>query len=263
MKQSLLDPQSRLFFSVDLVNSTASKQRGDEGAWRRKFLSFYRDFPRYLFEQVDQLSESIFAKEDRVEFTFWKAVGDELLYSCRVDSAAQTVLAVEAWLRAQDAYEEQAYENEFNKQPTKGGVFSATFPHPDLMVAVPVNPRGEAHDEDVLALNHTALQKIDSQSCGRNVICDESGSYILDYLGPSLDTGFRVVSYATENLFTMSVEVTAALMDGLSPRDSDRSRSSVQEDTALKVTHISVLHSQSLKGIWDERPYPIFCIKRG
>ena len=39
-------PQTRLFFSVDLVGSTAYKQT--EPKWQPKFLSFYREFPQCL-----------------------------------------------------------------------------------------------------------------------------------------------------------------------------------------------------------------------
>ena len=121
-------PQTRLFFSVDLVGSTAYKQT--EPKWQPKFLSFYREFPQCLANSLREQEVKLPNGTELPKPVFWKAVGDELLYVCPVESMAQVRFAVDAWLEAQKKYEESTLKGE-SLQKTKGAVFAVTFPGPD------------------------------------------------------------------------------------------------------------------------------------
>lgn len=234
--------QTRLFFSVDLVGSTAYKQA--EHRWQPNFLSFYREFPQYLanalHDQESNLPDGIALPEP----VFWKAVGDELLYVCPVANTVQVKIAVDAWLDAQKQYEDCTLKGEKLKK-TKGAVFAATFPGPDCMVAIPRDPGNQADsDRSVIELNDEAVNKLAS----RNKMADDE--YLLDFLGPSIDTGFRVIAQSTDRYFTMSLEVAWAY--------SEQARITESE----KKHEVEFLCERQLKGVWGNRPYPIFVIDR-
>lgn len=90
-------PRSLLFLSCDITGSTAFKQRRS-APWLRTFLSFYREFPQQLGD--------LLAEADRpLRFDLWKAVGDEMIFTCAVDDERDVDLAVRLWLAAMDGYE--------------------------------------------------------------------------------------------------------------------------------------------------------------
>lgn len=234
--------QTRLFFSVDLVGSTAYKQA--EHRWQPNFLSFYREFPQYLANSLHDQESNLPNGVALPEPVFWKAVGDELLYVCPVINTAQVKIAVDAWLDAQEQYEDCTLKGE-KLQKTKGAVFAATFPGPDCMVAIPRDPGNQADsDRSVIELNDEAVNKLAS----KNRMADDE--YLLDFLGPSIDTGFRVIAQSTDRYFTMSLEVAWAY--------SEQARI-----TESKNKHeVEFLCERQLKGVWGNRPYPIFVIDR-
>ena len=239
-----LTPQSRLFFSVDMVNSTAYKQHTDN--WQRKFLRFYREFPEQLNSAFNKLKAEEHLRDtftDGFQFHFWKAVGDELLYYCPVDSAKQVWCAVEIWILAQKLCEEEVSQDE--EQLTKGAIFLATFPGPDTVVAIPRNPEPESMT-DVISLNDKAVAELFN---GRH----EESNYLLDFIGPSIDTGFRVVSKSDSRYLTMSLEVAWAYSRGAKDI-SDRS-----EAYDHKIQYRGRFE---LKGVWNGKPYPLFAIDR-
>lgn len=238
----LTKPQTRLFFSVDLVGSTAYKQT--EHRWQPKFLSFYREFPQCLADSLREQKDNRHSGVSIPKPVFWKAVGDELLYVCPVRSVAQVRIAVDAWLDAQAKYEEDTLKKE-KLQKTKGAVFAATFPGPDCMVAIPRDPGDQAgSDRSVIELNDAAVEKL----AASNKMADDE--YLLDFLGPSIDTGFRVIAQSTDRYFTMSLEVAWAYSESTRATEPENSR------------QVEFLCERQLKGVWGNRPYPIFVIDR-
>lgn len=239
----LTQPQTRLFFSVDLVGSTAYKQT--EHRWQPKFLSFYREFPQCLADSLREQKDNRHDGASIPKPVFWKAVGDELLYVCPVRNVAQVKIAVDAWLDAQAKYEENTLKKE-KLQKTKGAVFAATFPGPDCMVAIPRDPGDQADsDRSVIELNDAAVKKL----AASNKMADDE--YLLDFLGPSIDTGFRVIAQSTDRYFTMSLEVAWAYSESTRVTESEN-----------KHRVVEFLCERQLKGVWGNRPYPIFVIDR-
>lgn len=239
----LEDSQTRLFFSVDLVGSTAYKQT--EHRWQPKFLSFYREFPQCLADSLRKQKDNLRKGTSLPKPVFWKAVGDELLYVCPVRNVAQVKMAVDAWLDAQAKYEENTLKKE-KLQKTKGAVFAATFPGPDCMVAIPRDPGDQADsDRSVIELNDAAVKKL----AASNKMADDE--YLLDFLGPSIDTGFRVIAQSTDRYFTMSLEAAWAYSESTRATESEK-----------KNHVVEFLCERQLKGVWGNRPYPIFVIDR-
>lgn len=75
-------------------------------------------------------------------------------------------------------------------------------------------------------------RKLGEENCG------------LDFIGPSIDCGFRLGKYASKNEIAISVEV-ADLLNGISRLQSS----------------LYYLKSENLKGVFGEKKYPIFVLK--
>jgi hypothetical protein len=224
-----VDPRSLLFLSCDIVGSTAYKQQRGT-AWQQTFLSFYRQFPQTL---GDLTREAKYGPG----FNLWKPVGDELIFTSRVTSEKDIYHAVRIWLDAMDMYEDTLKEFSL---ATKGGAFVATFPGPDSESSIPRDPLTETSDKGVVELNDEALQS-------------RSPAYMYDYFGPSVDTGFRVLSACSHRYFTMSVEVTWALAQCVVDEGLGK---------PFQVGDMLLLDTRQFKGVWDGREYPLFALDR-
>jgi hypothetical protein len=220
------DAYSLLFLSCDIVGSTGYKQKST--LWRKTFLTFYRDFPQALGKLTREA-------DYEPGFVLWKAVGDELIFTSRVRTERHVSDAFRIWLAAMDVYERQISEEGLG---TKGGAFIATFPGPDSESSIPLDPTTEVSDKGVFELNRDALAAQDKDR------------YLFDYFGPSIDTGFRVVSQCNPRYFTLSVEVVWALA---------RARS---DDSDVPFNDILLHGSPELKGVWKGRQYPLFAVDR-
>lgn len=224
--ESQEDAYSLLFLSCDIVGSTSYKQQSD--LWRKTFLTFYRDFPQAL----GQLTQGA---AYRPGFALWKAVGDELIFTSPVRNERNVSDAVRIWLNAMSVYERQISKEGLG---TKGGAFIATFPGPDSESSIPLDPTTEVSDKGVFELNRDALASQDKDK------------YLFDYFGPSIDTGFRVISHCSQRFFTLSVEVVWAMA---------RARA---DDSNVPFDDVLLRGSPELKGVWRGREYPLFAVDR-
>ncbi|PZR54189.1 hypothetical protein DNL40_04465 [Xylanimonas oleitrophica] len=222
-------PRSLLFLSCDLVGSTQYKQR--EPLWQEAFLSFYREFPQIL-------GELTLEKKYAPGFDLWKPVGDELIFTTPVTTETDVFRATRIWVETMDAYEKGPLRDVGMK--TKGGAFIATFPGPDSESSIPRDPTIEKSDKGVVELNDEALTT-------------RSPNYLYDYFGPSIDTGFRVLSACSNRYFTLSVETAWALAQCAVD-------SGVRNE--FPVSDLRLLDSREFKGVWNGREYPLFALDR-
>lgn len=223
---------SLLFLSCDLVGSTKFKQQADT-QWQRTFLSFYREFPQILGDLTREAGYE-------PGFELWKAVGDELIFTTRVDHENQIFRAVRIWLQAMQRYETEVLNDV--DLATKGGAFVATFPGPDSESSIPRNPQSETSDKGVVELNDDALA------------IRRPDVYLYDYFGPSIDTGFRVVGACSQRYFTLSVEVALAM--------SQCTADGGVSNSAYAFEDVLLLDSIVFKGVWRGREYPLFALDR-
>ncbi|RLP76351.1 hypothetical protein D9V32_05630 [Mycetocola tolaasinivorans] len=231
--------KSILFLSADLVGSTSYKQEKD--GWQLIFLGFYREFPQMLgnvYREHQKLHEG------KLEFTLWKAIGDELIFEVPVTSEADISDAVRVWLKAMEDYESDSLRE--SKLALKGGAFIATFPGPDSESSIPRAPDVEVSDNPVVILNDEALKGKKSHT-----------RFLYDYFGPSVDTGFRIAGHASRRYFTMTVEVIWAIA-----KIAHSSESSTELDTRHHVRDVVFRGREFLKGVWRGQEYPIFAIDR-
>ncbi len=74
---------------------------------------------------------------------------------------------------------------------------------------------------------------------------------LTDYLGPSMDIGFRLSKYSTKDLITISLEVACIL-------SLAKKSEKIFEEEEIKIIHNKL---EKLKGIYAGQPYPIFWIE--
>lgn len=221
-------PRSVLFLSCDLVGSTHFKQQ--RKLWQKVFLSFYREFPQILGELTR-------AEHFEPGFSLWKPVGDELIFTAVVTTEDQVYRAVRLWTCAMESYETYVLSDIGMK--TKGGAFIATFPGPDSESSIPRDPAMEKSDKGVVELNDEAL-------------ASRSDDYLFDYFGPSIDTGFRVLSACSNRFFTLSVEVAWAMAQCAVDVGVRTDRYPLED--------LRLLDAREFKGVWNGREYPLFAL---
>lgn len=226
---------SILFLSCDLQNSTQFKQN-EENDWIKTFLAFYTEFPSILSAEVSKSCAGLGGR-----LSLWKAIGDELIFSILIQSEQECSDATDAWLAAMFEFELQHL---LTKTPMtlKGGAFLATVPAPDRRVAIPrtVRARDDESQIDAEAANETTL----------NTAAEEApAEFAMDFVGPSIDTGFRVLKYATRRYFVLTVEVAHLLFKHYNDQEQRERRA------YLVGTHV-------LKGVWGGKPYPVFALAR-
>lgn len=234
-----VEPVSKLFLSCDLTGSTAFKQRprkdGDT-PWQKVFLQFYREFPQQLYAQQKKQDA------DNLQFSLWKAVGDELIFTCDVTSETEICVAVDVWIATLREYGTTNLQKEDRSGlGVKGGVFLGTFPAPDYESTIPLTPGTETSGLDVVKLNNAALAEATR----------DTGKYLFDFFGPSIDTGFRVVNKCNARYLTLSVEVAYAMvLMHLTPHDGGK----------YAYPGLKLMESMELKGVWGGRDYPVFAV---
>ncbi|NNG95966.1 hypothetical protein [Gordonia araii] len=228
---------SVLFLSCDLQNSTrfkqsvSSRQLADDD-WLAPFLAFYRQFPRVLGEIVGADYPDLASR-----LSLWKAVGDELIFSYRIESASECGDAVSAWLRAMTQFEVEHLLGK-TSMTLKGGAFLATVPYPDRRVAIPQVVRSLAASSiDPEKLNEDDLNRPASES-----------ECLLDFVGPSIDTGFRVLTLAERRYFVLTAEVASLLAEHSQTREA--------------VASLHFMGTHLLKGVWNGQGYPVFALYR-
>lgn len=230
-----------LFVSADLVGSTSYKQRVD--GWQKIFLSFYREFPQYV-QSANKSTNSSANSEGILNFSLWKAIGDELIFEVQVKEENDVSRAVRIWLQAIDRYEREVLADV--KLSLKGGAFIATFPGPDSESTIPRQPETETSDEPVVVLNAKALKGTRAYT-----------KYLYDYFGPSIDTGFRIIGNSSQRFFTLTVEVAWAI--------ATAAHTTLAAPHSTKPHHVDDFTFRglfALKGVWGGRDYPIFAIDR-
>lgn len=238
MATGLNEDGSILFLSCDLQNSTQFKQKGAR-EWVATFLAFYTEFPSLL---ATRIAECYPVLQGRL--SLWKAIGDELIFSILINSEKDCSDAVDAWTDTMLEFESQHLLPK-TSMTLKGGAFLATVPAPDRRVAVPrtVQISDGGSQLDAEQTNEAMLNTTDTE--GKFVI-----NFAMDFVGPSIDTGFRVLKFAARGYFVLTVEVAHLLFKHYNDDKDKRDR-----EAYLLGTH-------SLKGVWGSRPYPVFAIAR-
>jgi hypothetical protein len=197
--------------SVDLIGSTAFKQRKEDGGvddWLDAFEDFYLRFKEAYGTGIDYHKVFVDDQNDTPDLELWKMLGDEILLSVRLKSFLQALMCVAA---LRDIVWELDQDLKKIKLGMKASAWIAEFPVTNLMFEFD---------------GHT------------------------DFVGPAIDTGFRVAASANRNKLAISVDLALLLL-------------SIENSSPALRLKLGFDGTAPLKGVLGESPYPVVWIDIG
>ncbi|MDR2440870.1 MAG: hypothetical protein LBE12_16030 [Planctomycetaceae bacterium] len=209
-----------IFFSVDIEDATAYKiitrNRSDDVDWFVLFAEFYEEFPQYFYKAYLHLSTSqSLPTEDLLTPVLWKFNGDEILFYVPVTNSIHTLEHIRAFYNTIIKYNEKLQK--YNVQ-CKGTAWVAGFP---------VNNRGTVIVRD-----------------------KKEKTYSIDFVGSSIDTGFRLTKFSSPRKLVVSLDLLWLLAE---------SRLTCN-DAIFSFLNKAIYYAgrHELKGVLSGKPYPIF-----
>lgn len=250
----------RMFLSVDLVGSTAFKQanqrafKSDEKGeatlaepWFSPIAQFYKEIERLFAREwqsyVDGLATRIRWPTGPAP-ELWKSAGDELLYVKVLTDHREAVACVLCWKLTIEEYRVQLKKH-YPSLDLKCTAWIAGFPitNTEVVFSKRVDADEIRDDDDPLYVNLDLLHRYHRNPADPNLT--------KDFIGPSVDTGFRLCGLSTPRKFVVSVDLALMIVHAI------RARPPGAEDINV------VLHYQGrveLKGVLGGKSYPVFWI---
>lgn len=265
----------RLFVSVDVVGSTAHKQRtiptkGENHAnpWLKTFTEFYAKVEHWVAEEWlalpkrigkayvgDAESLPVSASERdalaaligvRAAPVFWKAIGDEMVFVFRVPDLRIIVPVIDIFCRVVHRLQRDLKAVGLTAKAT---AWIAEFPVVNSEIVL----GNRADDKLSRAFSGPAapadwfyrhfyrvhLHRVDPDAAER-----------LDFLGPQIDLGFRLCQHASPRRMALSLDLAALI-----------AKYSTWWAMPLGALHFDGSHE--LKGILGGVPYPVFWLDCG
>jgi hypothetical protein len=209
-----------LFFSFDLVNSTSFKVNpSSAGIWPLVITHFYELIQSELRRRLS-------------EIIVWKYLGDEILLYLIIKNI-------------EDIYESPrfTYEIQINVMETLRTNFNIKS---ELNIKSTIWVAGIT-TIPAIKINDYKKHPIKDDSIFRNIafsLSDQNGNK-KDFLGQDIDVGFRIAKYAHKNKVTISAGLAYLLN-----RMDKGTHQNIDQD-------IKIVSYEYLKGIWNNRAYPI------
>lgn len=254
---SFLKPRLRLFLSVDLVGSTALKQSGDlplkkpqddetlgqAGAkWIIDLANFYREIEAKFSKEVLNYCKVIGPNcrwPTSIAPRLWKVNGDELIYVAEIDSSRECVAIITCWYKACLSFRAELHTKK-SKLDVKMSAWTAGFPITNTEVIFKSSASRDSEDWQPEVLHYKLIDDWYRDPANR-------GDMVQDFIGPSLDTGFRVASKASPRKFMLCLELAYIIATVVSPPAVGK----------LKLRYDG---QDTLKGVLGNKPYPLFWI---
>ncbi|MCB1553931.1 MAG: hypothetical protein KDJ14_09000 [Xanthomonadales bacterium] len=198
-----------LFMSADVVGSTAFKgeHSDDAGVWLGAFATLFRELPLVFMGELGMA----FLDSDTVpEAGVWKVMGDEVIFVTVPRSSEEAALATQAFVRTVREYDRRLAER------------------------WPLRIRGACWAAELGARN----RQIDIPE----MFGGTDGQPYRDFLGPDIDTGFRLSAHSGHG------EVI------LSPNLAECIARQQQGAPAIRFHHFA---DKPLKGVIAGQPFPL------
>jgi hypothetical protein len=257
-----LKPKLRLFMSVDIAGSTQFKQHllshknavgnkedpessNPSEPWLSPILEFYEQISVIFNARWSAITDSARAQLPGCEFgerpNIWKAVGDELVFTKILQDHRQAYACIAAWLETIQTYRKRVKELGAGLD-LKASAWIAGFPVNNAEVIL--NHQGEdavlCDDGDYIYGNLSRLESHHANAGG-----------IRDFIGPSIDTGFRIASVATPRKFVLSPDLAFLL-----------AHAAVNLQTCWTSQKLEFYYEgrKSFKGVANGAPFPVFWV---
>lgn len=250
-----LQPKELMFFSIDVVGSTAMKQTTvpagdavvpDNTEWFKDIQSFYIRSVSTFFEAIKKVK-----KEDKSKYVknmkdprLWKTQGDEVLFWVEITDTRQVVIFIDQWKETIETLRKSLSDRDLDFKST---VWIAHFPWRNKMI---FTSGSGTRDTDLDGSEDRNLQL--AQTYFRQIYSKPSTNtfqLIPDFVGPGVDIGFRLAAQATQRRLVISTDVVYMLAVGaLAMRRSIKN---------LPI-HFEGMHI--LRGVLGGLEYPLFWI---
>jgi hypothetical protein len=233
------EPRQRVlvFFSADLADSTPLKSpigvppEGAAGAvealpsWQDQIDGFLKNFRRHFDDEMKQ----VFCNHgfQQIKLTFFKSIGDELVYYVQPSEPLEACASMRAFLDALAAYNK---ETEGKLDPRVKGTA--------WLVGLPVNN----HEVELFsAISSEPLGSTGSATL--SISRDPRGE---DFAGPSMDCGFRAAKFSSAARVTVPPDLALVLL-----------QEAYREKFGFEFSYLG---RQSLKGVLGGLPVPLVSV---
>lgn len=214
-------PRLYVFFSFDLVNSTAYKVVKKE-KWPVVFAHFYQVLKKEM-------------KQGFPDVKVWKYIGDEILFFKELDTRAslfEIIPTASEVLANTLKHLDSLFQEDFKGLSLKGAIWCA--------------PVTVMRGEELKNLQKEKAQNI--ENIALDLLYDEHT--LRDFIGPDIDIGFRISNYVEKEKLVISCDFAYLLLIAEPPLDYK-----VKKDELVK--NLKIVSYEDLKGIWTDRYYPI------
>ncbi|MGZ0175142.1 MAG: hypothetical protein ACKVHE_37085, partial [Planctomycetales bacterium] len=197
----------RLFCSAGIVGSTAFKAQNSPSKrpeWASTFSEFFRFFPQAVDAAYEKLPVGF--HKPAAALQAWKFVGDEILFSVAITNHKEGASHVRAFKNAISSFPEIQWKPKGIPLDLKATGWIAGFPVSNRKVEIP-------------------------------------GTDGVDYIGPSVDLGFRLAKFSTPRKFVVSGSLALLVLDGIHSCE-------LPSDSVVLYLDGTV----SLKGVIDGKP---------
>jgi len=214
-----------VFFSADIEGATAYKTTmrtlDSEEDWCYLFETFYREFPNTFKGEYQDLSKqhATIKIPDPLKPVVWKYGGDEILLYAPLTDYGQILEHLRAFYQSIINYNQVLIDRNITVR-CKGTAWLAGFP---------VNNR---------IISFQSIEK--------------GGSTVIDFIGSSIDCGFRLTKFATSQKLVVSLDLLWMFAEALTKYKNAKHFASLQD--------IYYEGKFALKGVWSGTPYPVFWI---
>lgn len=248
---AFLKPRLRLFLSADIVGSTALKQsqvthlRDDKQKSDTPWFSIIQGFyieARSAFlsewQTISELNGNLVPLGDNPRL--WKTIGDEILFTKVLSDYRQLSIAINCWMRALRKVR-SFLKTRDSRLDIKSTAWIAGFPVKNKDVVLSNSSQLQSGVDDYFLESGKLLNKYYEKP--------DADEVSIDFVGPSVDVGFRLAAHATARRFVVSVGIPYIL-----------SSAPINEENEIRLHFGGTVQ---LKGVFGGLPYPLFWIDMG
>ncbi|MDI9347828.1 MAG: hypothetical protein QM538_04935 [Methylacidiphilales bacterium] len=204
----------KLFLSVDLVGSTEFKTKH-----LSENLTSDKDWRSSIVECFERFNRALREHQKsyiELNYNYWKFLGDELIYYVDIKQPQTLVNGLKIFI---DTIKEMRKFNPIKELPIKGTAWIAGFP----------------------VINMSFRNDYDNNNVGS-----------FDFIGPSIDAGFRISKYSTADYLCITAELAYFLFQYMSKPNSDYHN---------KNLPLYFYKLENIKGLLEGELYPIYYIE--
>ena len=203
----------KLFVSIDLVGSTALKNKPSDKPqhWIEPFNEFYNKTINRFINESNLESKSYSKEKYKYQSPIvWKLLGDEVIFCIDIKYSGVIPIYINALKKTLSSFRKTVKKKQWSLD-AKATMWLAGFPIFNSMIDIEL---------------------------------EKESSNMVDYIGPSMDIGFRLTKFATPRKITISIELLYLLCH-------------IEYSHSI---HIFTNSKEELKGVLQDKTYPIFWV---